>query len=168
MPFSIAGYLVGRVVGERQGITDDSVLNRLSLMGGLMGTTPMGVIMTTVLAQREAEDTAAPPVITTPPPVQVEVPDVTDISYNEAKRKLEALGLVADRRDLYSITTAKGSVIHQDPEPKAIVSQGATVTLSVSLGSELPASCPPPQQEDTATTTGVNVKKTAQPAGHRG
>lgn len=162
MPFSIAGYLVGRVVGERQGITDDTVLNRLALMGGIMGTTPMGVVMTTVLAQREAEDTAPTiPTTPTPPPVQIEVPDVRELSFSEAQRKLESLGLVIVRRELYSITTPKESIINQNPEPKAIVSQGASITLSVSLGSELPSECTPPQ----TGTAGANAKKTPQPAG---
>lgn len=161
MSFSIAGYLVGRVVGERQGITDDNVLNRLSLMGGLMGTNPMGIVMTTVLAQREAADTVVPP---SPPPstlpVQVEVPDVRELSFREAEKKLELLGLAVARRELYSITTPKESIINQNPEPKAIVSLGATITLSVSLGSDLPTQCIPPKSDTPAT--GTNAKKTTQ------
>jgi hypothetical protein len=165
MPFSIAGYLVGRFAGERKGITDDAVLNRLSLMGAMMGSTPVGLVMTTLLAQREAEDTTAPPTTTAPTPaVQVEVPDVRELPFSEAERKLESLGLVVARRDLYSITTTRDSIINQSPEPKAIVSQGATITLSVSLGSELPAQCTPSQ----TGTAGANAKKTAHAAGGRG
>jgi hypothetical protein len=171
MPFSIAGFLVGRTVAERQGITDDAVLNRLSLLGGVMGSSPMGLVMTTLLAQREAENNVPQPQPSPPvSSIQVEVPEVTDLPFRDAKNKLESLGLAVTRRELYSITTPKDYVIKQSPEPKSIVSQGATVTLSVSLGSELPTSKQPKAGTPTEDTSeGVsNAKKAAQASSQRG
>jgi beta-lactam-binding protein with PASTA domain len=98
----------------------------------------------------------------------VEVPDVTELSLNDATRRLESLGLVATRRDLYSITTPKDTIIHQYPEPKTVVSQGATITLSVSLGAELPAPCPPKTEPTEEHHHGADSKKTAHAAARRG
>lgn len=146
----ITGFLLGRVVAERQGISDESTLTRMALLGGVMGATPTGIIMTSILAQREAEN-AAPPVSVppTPPVARVEVPDVIKDSFNEAKKRLEALGLVVVSEDLYSMSTPKGHIINQTPSPKSVVPQGTQITLSVSLGAEIPTgeehnNCPTP------------------------
>lgn len=142
----LTGFLLGRVVAERQGITDDATINKLALMGAVMGGTPTGLMMTTVLAQREAEAVKLPaaPVGST---IQVEVPDVTDETFNEAKKRLESLGLVINKQDLYSLTTSKGHVISQNPQSGAIVPQSSTVALAVSLGADAPSHCPNPKNQ---------------------
>ena len=185
--FSIPGFLLGRVFGENQGITDSNTLTQLELIGGIMGTRPIGLVMTLILAQREAP----PPVQTSgttgtqtptgaagapagipqpsapaassasgpgapmtpqmassvtsttsgsaPQPVLIEMPDLTDLTFNESKKMLEPLGLIVARQDLYSLDVRKFHVITQSAAPKSIVQQGTTVTLFVSLGSEPPA-----------------------------
>jgi hypothetical protein len=159
----LTGFVTGRVLGSHQGITDEATLNRLSILGGVMGTSPMGLIMTTVLAQREAADVQPPaptPVPTPtpkPPAIQIEVPDMIELTYNEAKRKLESLELTVAREDLYSLNT-KNQVIRQKPEAGSIVSPGALVTLSVSLGSDLPGpTCPPSQESPSSQKTLVGA-----------
>jgi hypothetical protein len=160
--FSVAGYLVGQALGERQGITDKAVLDRLSLLSAVMGTSPMGIVMTTVLAQREAEEN--PPTLPTTPAIQIEVPDVKGMAFNEAKSRLELLELTMARQDLYSVSTRKGHIINQHPEPGAVVSKGATIALSVSLGSELPTHDQPPKE--TASVGGAsNAKKGSHQSG---
>jgi hypothetical protein len=157
MPFDIAGFLVGRTLGTHQGISDTAVLNRLALVGGVMGTSPTGVVLMNLIAQREAGDIAPPPPSPTAPPtqaIQVEVPDITDMHFREATRKLEQLGLTALRRDLYS-TTSKDTVVGQDPVAKTIVPQGAQITILVSLGAEIPSQCPTPQKEKDKEKVGA-------------
>lgn len=121
----------------------------------------MGLVMTTVLAQREASDLQQPaptPAPTPKPPaIQIEVPDVTEVTYNEAKRKLESLELTIAREDLYSLST-KNHVIRQKPEAGSIVPVGTLVTLAVSLGSDLPGpTCPPAQEPPTSQKTLVGA-----------
>lgn len=139
----LTGFLLGRVVAEKQGITDDAAVNKLALMGAMFGGTPTGIVMTTVLAQREAESAKATQSVT--PAIQVEIPDVTDETFNEAKKRLDSLGLVIVKQELYSLTTSKGHIISQNPVAGTIVPQNSQVTLAISLGADVPSHCPTPK-----------------------
>jgi len=66
----------------------------------------------------------------------VRVPDVTGMSEDAAKRQLEDKKLVASTQSAFldDAGTAKGDVFEQDPEADGFVSEGSTVTITVSLG----------------------------------
>jgi beta-lactam-binding protein with PASTA domain len=130
MPFSLFGFLIGRVLAEREGIADQSSQNRLALVGGLLGSSTTGLLVTTVLARREAESL---PTTITGPVELVEVPNVKGMLIDEARTKMEKLGLQVQVKEVRSeIVEQKGSVITQDPGPSSIVEVGSTVTLFVS------------------------------------
>lgn len=66
----------------------------------------------------------------------VEVPPVEGMTYDEAKRALEDLGLVVNRTDSYSDSVAEGLVASQMPAARTQVPKGNVVTVNVSLGKE--------------------------------
>lgn len=66
---------------------------------------------------------------------KVEVPNVVDLSYSEAKKSLEDAGLKVEKGDKVSSDTVdKGKVAKQDPKAYEKVEKGTTVTLNISAG----------------------------------
>lgn len=66
----------------------------------------------------------------------IEVPSVEGMTYEEAKRKLEDLGLTVNRTDSYSDSVEEGLVASQMPAADTQVPKGNVVTVNVSLGKE--------------------------------
>ncbi|MFP5326929.1 MAG: Stk1 family PASTA domain-containing Ser/Thr kinase, partial [Acidimicrobiia bacterium] len=65
----------------------------------------------------------------------VQVPDVRNKSFEEAKGQLEGLGLkVLDPPPTVENKAPAGTVLSQNPEPNDTVDEGSTVTLTVSGG----------------------------------
>jgi serine/threonine-protein kinase len=76
---------------------------------------------------------------------QVEVPDVSGKSYEEASSQLEAKGFQVERNDQVTDDADPGTVIKQDPGPGSKIDKGSTVTLAVAKE---------PQQVDVPDVTG--------------
>jgi serine/threonine-protein kinase len=68
----------------------------------------------------------------------VEIPDVTDKSLQEAVKELENLGFVVEAKteEQYSETVEEGNVIKTNPQSGRTVKKGTSVTITVSLGLE--------------------------------
>jgi beta-lactam-binding protein with PASTA domain len=132
MPFYIAGFVFGRLFAQQRGIVNQSSLNRVALVGGVVGPSPTGLVLTSVVANREAESI---------PPTLVEVPRVIDLPVDGdegARKKIEGSGLRVDVLEKLSLVN-QGIVIAQDPEPGSRVEPGSTVTLTVNkLGVSVP------------------------------
>lgn len=63
------------------------------------------------------------------------VPDVTDMTYSEARQELEKNDLKIERGDTVSSdTVSKGNVVSQDPRANKKVQKGTTVTVKISGG----------------------------------
>ncbi len=139
MAFSPLGrFALSTVLAERQGVTDPQARTRLAFLGGLFGSSTTGLVLTTVLARREAEAAAAPdgiPVSDSKP-----IPNLTGKSFDIAQQILEAmeLDLQVERADVVDFENPIGRVIGQDPEVPNRISAGSTVTLFVSEGFPLP------------------------------
>ena len=69
-------------------------------------------------------------------PEQVEVPDVTGSSYEEAKSQLEDLGLTVEREEEETSDEEAGTVLEQDPEAGEKVDPDTTITLTVAVEPE--------------------------------
>lgn len=81
--------------------------------------------------------TPTPTAIPTPALVGlVQMPPVGSRSYDDAKARLEALGLVVVRQDSPSSEVPLGVVFGQSPAPGQEVERGQTATLRVSAGAE--------------------------------
>ena len=71
------------------------------------------------------------------PVKMVEVPEVTGMTYSQAKELLKAKGLEIERGDdVKSDTYDKGEVVSQDPDKGEEVEEGSTVTVNISAGAE--------------------------------
>ncbi len=70
-------------------------------------------------------------------PPLLEVPDVTGINFEEAQQRLNALDLVVQKFEDWSVETP-GSVIAQDPPARSLVANRTLITLIVSNGSRVP------------------------------
>ena len=66
----------------------------------------------------------------------VEVPDVTNLSIEEAERKLEEKGFRVNRVESYSSTVKEGNVISQSPAGGQKAPARSAITVNVSLGQE--------------------------------
>lgn len=69
-------------------------------------------------------------------PQGVEVPKVTDVTYEEADRQLKALGFAVTKMEAYSDSIAAGMVAAQTPIAGSKVPKGTNITVTVSLGQE--------------------------------
>ena len=69
--------------------------------------------------------------------VTVEVPDVSELTYSQAKSLLKSKNLEIERGDdVKSDTVEKGKVVSQDPIKGEEVEEGSTVTVNISAGAE--------------------------------
>ena len=66
----------------------------------------------------------------------VEVPQVTDRTYEEAERILKDLGFAVTKMEGYSDTVEAGYVVSQTPAASSKVPSGTNITLTVSLGKQ--------------------------------
>ncbi|OZU90366.1 serine/threonine protein kinase [Virgibacillus indicus] len=69
-------------------------------------------------------------------PKDVEIPDVTEMDYDEAKEELENHNLVAEREFMYSDEIEEGKVVRTDPRAGSTRKEESTVTVFVSQGKE--------------------------------
>ena len=67
------------------------------------------------------------------------VPDVAGLTFDQAKQKLAAEDLLADRVDQPDDSTAKGDVIRTDPGKGVSVAKGQQITIYVSSGPDVVA-----------------------------
>jgi serine/threonine-protein kinase len=72
-----------------------------------------------------------------------ELPDVTDMDYNQASDKLRNLGLSVYLEFENSDTINKDHVIRTDPESGSSVTEGTTITIYASEGKEIKTSTVP-------------------------
>ncbi len=128
MAFNMFYFLIGRTLAEREGIADQSSQNRLALVGGLLGSSTTGLLVTTVLARREAE--------TIPPtaPSRVPVPDVTGQPFADGRETLQDENFRISKTTEASDTVA-GKVIRTEPPGGTLVEPESRVTVVVSSGS---------------------------------
>ncbi|OPJ56912.1 Stk1 family PASTA domain-containing Ser/Thr kinase [Alkalithermobacter paradoxus] len=69
---------------------------------------------------------------------EYEVPDLENLSIEEAKQRLEEMGLSLQvRRELYDSTVEENHIIAQIPEPGTIVKQGYIIKVDVSKGGKI-------------------------------
>jgi serine/threonine-protein kinase len=161
---SIAGLVIADALGTRRGIVDTESLNRLRIVGAVVGATPVGVIVSDFMAQREAASAVLPVVVA--PQVTVQVPDVSERDAEAAKQVLEGLGLTGVvGESVVSMSVAKDRVVSQRPVAGELVASGSIVTLRLSKGFPMPNcvgfSCSDAQAQ--LTTLGLGFSLTQEP-----
>ncbi len=140
---SIAGLVIADALGSRRGVVDADALNRIRVIGAVVGASPLGIIVSDFIAQREAQSSVAvstTTTTTTPGTTQtmVQVPDVTGMVVSSAETLLTSIGLQFQRQDVISSGTARDVVIAQRLSVGETVPRGTVVIISVSLGVVVP------------------------------
>lgn len=144
--FSVPGFAILRVLGQQRGVTDPAALNRIALIGGVVGLSPVGIIVGDNLIRREA------PSATPQPPAKVAVPYVFGLTPDQAKTEIRQRGLQAvegppteetsDARLVGKVTkTEPDANTPADPNAvvKVFVAQPAKVAVPYVFGLEEPA-----------------------------
>jgi len=89
----------------------------------------------------------------------IDLPDVTNQPFANAKSALEGLGFVVTRVDVSSDTAPQGTVVTESPSPGTSQPKGATITLSVSKG---PAATQIPDVTEETESTAETILTQAQ------
>lgn len=134
MAFNPLIFALGTVQAKQAGVTDSAARTRIALLGGLIGNPVTGLVITSVLAQREAKTETATQVVSLPPStVQVQIPDVINQKFEDARKLLESppLSLKVQRQNWVNIDKEVEIVLDQSPKAQATVAPGSVVTLSV-------------------------------------
>lgn len=92
------------------------------------------VISTNVAAEAEIPAGSIVMLTASAGPSAIEVPKVTDYSFEEAESRLVALGFAVTKAEGYSNDIAEGVVIAQIPDVGTMLPRGTNITVTVSLG----------------------------------
>jgi len=141
---SFAGrFVISNILAERQGVTDQAARTRLAVLGGALGSSATGLVVTTVLARREAEaeqeNNGSTPLPSAP---LVVVPDVIGLSFEKAQETLKAASkqFVVQRQEAIDPKQEAGIVVFQTPSAGgAPIAENSAITLFVNRQSTVPA-----------------------------
>jgi hypothetical protein len=139
---SFAGrFVISSILAERQGVTDPSARTRLAVLGGVLGSSATGLVVTTVLARREAEagqnGVTPSPLPPPPPPPPVLLPNLIGMSIENAAAELAKLNLSFNEMEVHSPEEA-GTVVMQSWDVGTPISNIDRLTLLVSAGKGMP------------------------------
>jgi len=145
---SFAGrFVISNILAERQGVTDQAARTRLAVLGGALGSSATGLVVTTVLARREAEaeqeNNGSAPLPSAP---LVVVPDVIGQPFEKAQETLKSVSkqFVIQRQEAIDPKQAAGIVLFQTPfAGGAPIAENSTITLFVNRQSTVPAQTVP-------------------------
>jgi len=124
------------LVARQQGITDQQAQLRTALIGGMLPLTT-GLVLTTVLARREAEANASPSSTQIPNGIPPIMPSLIGLKLADAQSKLDNFRKDAKLEDLevnaYAVVGNQnlGVVVMQNPDPGSSFASDTTVTLLV-------------------------------------
>ncbi|MCI8530330.1 MAG: Stk1 family PASTA domain-containing Ser/Thr kinase [Lachnospiraceae bacterium] len=94
------------------------------------------VISTNISAGSDVEEGSTVIITASAGPQAFPVPDVLELSYEEAYGRLTQEGFVVTRAEGYSDDVEKGYVISQVPSAETRVAKGTNITVTVSIGKE--------------------------------
>jgi serine/threonine-protein kinase len=146
MAISLFGFVIGNALATSQGASGEDAA-RIGLVGGLLGSTPIGIVVTSELARQVAPPTPTRAQLpsgdgrgttTTTGRAVVPVPDVTGESRDDAASDLADSQLRATESRVRSDKTEIGLVDNQSPKAGDVVRIGSTVNLFISKGVRIP------------------------------
>ncbi len=142
---------------EAEGLIDDA-----GLTVGEFVTEPSTETKGTVLTSNPLQGTAVAPettVVLTVSSGPAVVPDVIDLSQEDAENAIDAAGLVANVQEEETDEAEDGIVFDQDPPADTDVEPGSTVTITVAVA---------PETTETTTEPTTTTTPTAAHRAHRG
>lgn len=120
-----------------QNVTDQNTKTEIELLGGMFGSSPMGIVLLATLAQQAGTSTGG----TTPGqggPMESQVPYVTESSVDTVGELLTSRGLILAGTETAISDQPMGTIIASNPPAGTVVSLGAGVTIVVSAGLPVP------------------------------
>ena len=138
MTFSALGAVLAASL--TRDMADRERAQQLTLVGGLLGRSPLGIAAVAALVTQGGDGAGGPapgPGAPVPLPVRVAIPLVAGLQVEEARTRLSALGLVPATAGASSPDPV-GVVVGSEPPETTVVGRGSTVTLLVSVGSLVP------------------------------
>lgn len=135
MAFNPLGLLLGAAL--TRDVEDRARAAQIEVLGGVLGTTPVGLLVLGSMARQAAAET--PPDATAP--TEAAVPDVREAGddLSAATETLTACGLVAAGTARVVSTAPQGVILGSTPEAGSVVALGTAVTINVSAGISVPA-----------------------------
>ena len=114
---------------------------KMIVIVGVSVAVVIAIIVIAIIAGQNSKDSSSKANTTSSSQVSqvsyVYVPDVEGESRSKAVNELYAQGLEVDEQEEYSDTVAEGNVIRQSPSADTQLKEGATVTITISKGTEL-------------------------------
>jgi len=135
MPISPLGLVLGAALA--QGVKDPAKATQIEVLGGVLGPSPIGLVVLATLA-RQGAVTGQPP--GGGGPTEATVPDVRDAGddLEAAARLLESRGLTAGTTARIISEAPMETILGSDPEPGTLVRLKTAVTINVSAGLIVP------------------------------
>lgn len=148
MLFNPISFVLSRELAKREGVTEDSSLNKFGIIGGALGGALPAVALVPVLARREVESSPAPGTVTgsgtggtgggagggVGTGTQIApVPDVRNKGLVDATTDLvkEPGKFKVAHQELTVVGNSVGKVLLQFPSPGEQLQHGGTVTLVI-------------------------------------
>lgn len=134
MAFSPIGLVVGAALARD--VKDRGRAGQIEILGGVLGTSPIGLVLLATLAKQAGVGTSSGPPNA---PSEASVPDVRDASdLAEATAILKAHGLAGGRAQYVVSDSPKDAILGSAPEAGAVVALGTEVSVRVSAGLVVP------------------------------
>jgi hypothetical protein len=132
MNFNLMGFALASAL--TQNMPDRQQAAGIDLVGGLMGSNPLGLVLVATLAQQNqsADSTGIAPT-GQPAPELVVVPNVSRKSFDEVTSMLTDIGLVAVRTSVLCDKPI-GDVLETVPAAGSLAQPGSSVQVAVSIG----------------------------------
>jgi hypothetical protein len=148
MSFNILGFALATAL--TQNVADRQKALEIDMIGGVMGGSPLGLVLVTALAQQQAATqtgapapqagavTAGDGAAGNGAPTLVEVPNIRDEpTFDDAAELLAGFGLTASDAKVIS-TRPVGTVVESIPPAGALVPTGSKIEVAISAGKEIP------------------------------
>ncbi|MHA7269537.1 PASTA domain-containing protein [Arthrobacter sp. HLT1-20] len=136
MAFSLIGLVVGAALARD--VQDRARASQIEILGGVLGASPMGLVLLTTLAKEATESKPTDPK-KPKKPTEASVPDVSDAEdLTAAEGMLKAHGLVVGQQQYVLSDSTPDAILGSSPEAGTLVSLGAKVSILVNAGLIVP------------------------------
>ncbi|MDT5355394.1 MAG: hypothetical protein QOJ56_3926 [Mycobacterium sp.] len=139
MMFSPLGLVMGAALSQK--VKDPQKKSEIELLGGVLGSSPMGIVLLATLAQQAGTTTGTTTGTTasgSDKPTETQVPDVTELVGASVTGALESRGLTLAGTESAISSEPIGTLISSRPVAGSVVALGTAVTVVASGGLQVP------------------------------
>jgi beta-lactam-binding protein with PASTA domain len=150
MPFNVLAFALGERIAAQRGVTDPANARRIGLIQGVLGLSPVGVVVGSELAAREAAAAAAAPGGGPGTTRSVQVPPLSRLPQTDAAQVLQDNQLTLGTVSTADAPDEPGTVTAQDPAANTYAPVGSAVNIVVSSGVAVPSVVGQPEDDAEA------------------